>query len=105
MSPVWSSDQVHARMLCPCGDWEFRRRDAAEGLTATERFCPKCERRILIAWRDQEVVGGAPMEGDDAMSYYAALQQIDGLGEQEIRRLVSIAQATHEAGLLRLAGE
>lgn len=105
MVAVWSSEGVHSRLLCLCGDWEFRRRDAVDGLGVIERTCPRCENRILIIWRDGEVVGGVELETPTASGLRDALVASGEFDEDEVESLVRIAVAQARRGRIRLSGD
>lgn len=95
------AQSVRQPVPCPCGDWEFRRADASQGLSATERYCPRHEGRVLIVSRTDSVLGASELHGHDARSYLQALEGIEDLRSFERRHLLEIAQH-RAAGLVEM---
>jgi hypothetical protein len=81
------------RLTCTCGKWEFRDTDLTDGISATERYCPRCRKRLLIVFRGPELVGMVDFtkNGSRTDSLARALLTA-GLLPSEVERLVGIAQ-------------
>lgn len=77
-------------MTCPCGAWEFRDLTLAEGLSATERFCPHCRRHVLLVSRGAERVGMVELRRRTVEALADALAGV-GLRAAEVARLVTLA--------------
>lgn len=87
-----TGDSLRQRVECECGEWEFRRADASMGLAACERWCPRCERRMLLVYRGSDLLGVRPLNGSDSGSYGDTLDGVEGLDDLERRRLVKVAR-------------
>lgn len=84
---------ITVRLTCICGDWEFRDTDLSDGVSATERFCPRCRKRILIVFRGAELVGMVDFTKNGSRTDTLAKALLTaGLTPDEVERLVGIAQ-------------
>lgn len=85
---------INVRVTCRCGEWEFRDTNISEGLSATERYCPRCRKRVLIVCRGADLVGIVDFTANGSRTDSLARALLAaGLTPSEVERLVGIAQS------------
>lgn len=78
------------RVNCACG-WEWREIVANEGLSALERFCPRCTSHSLVVFRNERPIGVVPIAGRNESGLWEALRAVGDLTTDEVATLYARA--------------
>lgn len=82
---------MRQELPCPCGNWTFREIGLFTGLAASERYCPRCERRMLLVFRGPDHLATVPLGGRNEGRIGSALEEA-GLSVGEVKLLVTVAE-------------
>ena len=75
-------------MRCSCGRWEFRDLVVTTSLAALERYCPKCERKMLLVFRGPGHVATVELKGGRHAARIEASLRQSGLEAAEVALLM-----------------
>jgi hypothetical protein len=83
---------------CPCRQWHWRKlHTSGPGFSATDDYCRKCKRRMLLVFRVASFAAGwvavIPLETEDAVSLRRTLDQIPGASPEVVEELLQTALA------------